>query len=214
MFHHQSSRHQHLEDSIMSFVMKFLKMRMEEKFGFMTQNPDTPKISFLINITLQHWIAKMVKWRTFGSLVLEIWWVIWEQELLFSQSYHFYNMSLWQKVFQKWNQHIKWIRHRWVFKLLSWTGFVIWYQNVSTMNPAFWKIFFRNFLDGDSRISLIHLSLVLFPWRQSYLVQQWWSQLERQCWQHGWLLVSYMLQFFSCQISLFIFLLHLLLVLL
>ena len=72
MFHHQSLRHRHLVDSITSFVMKFLKMKMGEKFGFMTQNPDIPKNSFMISITSQHWIAKMERWKTFGSLVLEI----------------------------------------------------------------------------------------------------------------------------------------------
>ena len=56
----------------MNSVMKSLKMKMVEKFGFMTQNPDIPKNSFMISITLQHWIAKMERWKTFGLLVLEI----------------------------------------------------------------------------------------------------------------------------------------------
>ena len=102
----------------------------------------------------------------------------------------------------------------WSFELILW--FDIGISALLILNQHYqssiFKIFLRNFLDGDCRISLIHLSLALFPWHQSYLVQQWWSQLEKQCWQHGSLLVSCMLQFFSCQISLFIFLLHLLLV--
>ena len=56
----------------MNSVMKSLKMKMVEKFGYMTLNQDTPKILFMMITTLQHWIAKMERWKTFGSLVLEI----------------------------------------------------------------------------------------------------------------------------------------------
>ena len=59
-------------DLIMNSVMKSLKMKMVEKFGYMTLNQDTPKILFMMITTLQHWIAKMERWKTFGSLVLEI----------------------------------------------------------------------------------------------------------------------------------------------